>query len=131
MAHLARKDGEILGCLVSSTFDGRVYAMFSGFEYERIAGVPIYFALVYYHMVQFACEVGARSIEFGAAADEAKKLRGCVGYDQSLWIRGLIDTAERAIAEVPFEFSDPWQRAALLRTAEPAQLADLASTKAS
>ncbi|MFF7587936.1 GNAT family N-acetyltransferase [Kitasatospora purpeofusca] len=102
-AHLAERDGRILGCVVSSTYAGRVYALFPGFDYEQIAGLPVYFELAYYHLVEHAAAHGYHAVEYGPAADEAKNLRGCVAHRQALWIRGLDPAAERLVAELAAE----------------------------
>ncbi|MDH6223818.1 MULTISPECIES: GNAT family N-acetyltransferase [Streptomyces] len=99
-AHLAERDGRIVGCVVSSTYAGRVYALFPGFDYEQIAGLPVYFELAYYHLVEHAAAHGFHAVEYGPAADEAKHHRGCVAYRQALWIRGLTPQAERLLTEV-------------------------------
>jgi predicted N-acyltransferase len=99
-AHLAERDGEILGCIVSSTFAGRLYALFPGFDYARTEGLPLYFALCYYHLVEHAVATGLHAVEYGPAADEAKRLRGCVAYDQGLWIRGLDPASRDLVTEL-------------------------------
>jgi uncharacterized protein len=98
-AHLAERDGAIVGCVVCSSFSGRIYALFPGFDYEAIAGVPVYFALAYYHLVRHAVQMGLHAIEYGPAADQAKRLRGCVRYEQALWIRGVTPDARRVLAD--------------------------------
>lgn len=98
-AHLAERDGRIVGCIVSSTYAGRLYALFPGFDYEQTAGVPVYFELAYYHLVEHAVAHGYHAIEYGPAADEAKRHRGCVAYEQSLWIRGGTPQARRLLEE--------------------------------
>lgn len=89
--------------MVSSTYAGRVYALFPGFDYEQIAGLPVYFELAYYHLVEHAATHGYHAVEYGPAADEAKNLRGCVAHRQALWIRGLDPAAERLVAELAAE----------------------------
>ncbi len=106
-AHLAERDGRILGCVVSSTYAGRVYALFPGFDYARITGLPVYFELAYYHLVEHAAAHGFHAVEYGPAADEAKNLRGCVAHRQALWIRGLDPRAERLVAELSAEAAAP------------------------
>jgi hypothetical protein len=99
-AHLAERDGRVLGCIVSSTFAGRVYALFPGFDYDQIEGLPLYFALCYYHMVEHAVANGLHAVEYGPAADDAKRFRGCVAYEQGLWIRGLNRDSAALLAEL-------------------------------
>jgi uncharacterized protein len=88
-AHLAERAGRVVGCVVSSTYAGRLYGLFPGFSYKDIAGLPVYFALAYYHLVAFAAEHGISAIEYGPTADAAKRGRGCIAYGQGLWIKGL------------------------------------------
>lgn len=99
-AHLAEQDGRLVGCLVSSTYAGRIYALFPGFDYARITGVPLYFVLCYYRMVEHAVANGLHAVEYGPAADEAKRNRGCVAYSQGLWIRGLNPHSAALVAEL-------------------------------
>jgi uncharacterized protein len=98
--HYAERGGKVVGCVVSSTFAGRTYGLFPGFDYAAISGLPVYFALAYYHLVEFAISNGSRAIEYGPSADEAKRGRGCVAYRQGLWIKGLVPEAAACLTEL-------------------------------
>lgn len=74
---LASLDGELVGFMSALRFGDEVYCEQVGFDYERIAGVPVYFELVYYTFVQYAAENGVRSINYGTEALQAKLARGC------------------------------------------------------
>lgn len=97
--HVAERAGRMVGCVVTSRFRGRMYALFPGFDYQEIEEVPVYFVLAYYHLVTHASAHGLHAIEYGPEADDAKRRRGCTASDQSLWIKPLGPEAAVVIDE--------------------------------
>jgi hypothetical protein len=82
VATTASKDGELVACCVSIAKDGRLYAKYAGFDYERVGTRSgLYPAVVLWATVEAAYELGCRAVEFGVGAHEAKRIRGCASRE--------------------------------------------------
>ncbi len=77
-AYLGFVGDEIVGSCVVIRKEHRLLPKWAGFDYSKVGDRSgLYFALVLNAPVRDALAEGLRSVEFGAGAHEAKKLRGC------------------------------------------------------
>jgi hypothetical protein len=70
--------GRLVGVAAFYAWEDVLYARFSGFDEERVAGRFAYFNLIYYRALDLAAELGARAIHLGRGSYEAKLQRGAV-----------------------------------------------------
>ncbi|GGT16625.1 hypothetical protein GCM10010271_19390 [Streptomyces kurssanovii] len=80
----AERDGETLGFVLYLRSGDALFGRTAGFD-ERAKGV--YFALTYHETVRWSLANGVRSIWYGLAAYDAKKLRGCDLEPRHGWFR--------------------------------------------
>ncbi|MBF9336460.1 GNAT family N-acetyltransferase [Microbacterium lacticum] len=74
--------GEMIGFSLVAEFHDEWYAVRAGFDYDKQAGVPIYYEVVYYRLIELAGERGIKKIHYGMGSVEAKALRGCISTEQ-------------------------------------------------
>ncbi|MGW6215229.1 GNAT family N-acetyltransferase [Streptomyces sp. NPDC055109] len=87
LAATARLDGEIIGFALIVVHHDRWFAHRAGFDYAAQRGLPLYFELLYYHLVEAAARAGATVIHYGTGSGPAKTSRGCLGSRQYAYLR--------------------------------------------
>ncbi|MEW2165279.1 GNAT family N-acetyltransferase [Streptomyces sp. NPDC007084] len=87
LAATARLDGEIIGFALIVVHHDRWFAHRAGFDYTAQRGLPLYFELLFYHLVEAAAEAGATVIHYGTGSGTAKTSRGCLGSEQYAYVR--------------------------------------------
>ncbi|MER5876589.1 GNAT family N-acetyltransferase [Streptomyces sp. NPDC001910] len=87
LAATARLDGEIIGFALIVVHHDRWFAHRAGFDYAAQRGLPVYFELLYYHLVEAAARAGATVIHYGTGSGAAKTSRGCLGSRQYAYLR--------------------------------------------
>jgi predicted N-acyltransferase len=80
----AERAGETLGFVLYLRSGRALYGRTAGFD-DQVSGV--YFALTYHETVRWSLAHGVRSIWYGLAAYDAKKLRGCDLEPRRGWFR--------------------------------------------
>lgn len=83
-AIVARGDGQIRGFGLILRHNGHWYARQTGYDYayQRKSGLPLYFELIYYRLVEEAAAAGVTTIHYGLGSEETKRSRGCAATDQ-------------------------------------------------
>ncbi|HEY6798963.1 MAG TPA: GNAT family N-acetyltransferase [Kineosporiaceae bacterium] len=77
-AYLGRLDGDVVASCVVLRKGHRLLPKWAGFDYERIGDRSgVYFAMVLNSPVRDGYGEGLHTVEFGAGAYQAKRLRGC------------------------------------------------------
>lgn len=77
-AHLAFKGEEIVGSGVAIRQGKRLIVKWAGFDYEAVGERSgLYYSMVFNRPLRDAFAEGLDSLEMGAGADQAKRLRGC------------------------------------------------------
>ncbi|MFF9818672.1 GNAT family N-acetyltransferase [Streptomyces sp. NPDC014006] len=71
------------------------YARQTGYDYayQRRTGLPLYFELLYYRLVEEAAAAGVSTIHYGLGSTETKRSRGCAATDQHCHLLRLDRTA--------------------------------------
>ncbi|MFJ8765693.1 GNAT family N-acetyltransferase [Streptomyces clavifer] len=87
LAATARLDGEIIGFALIVVHGDRWFAHRAGFDYAAQRGLPLYFDLLFYHLVETAARAGATVIHYGTGSGAAKASRGCLGSGQYAYLR--------------------------------------------
>ncbi|MFH8409102.1 GNAT family N-acetyltransferase [Streptomyces sp. NPDC018019] len=83
-AIVARGDGQIRGFGLVLRHKGHWYARQTGYDYayQRKSGLPLYFELLYYRLVEEAAAAGVTTVHYGLGSEETKRSRGCAVTDQ-------------------------------------------------
>ncbi|MEV6766730.1 GNAT family N-acetyltransferase [Streptomyces sp. NPDC051105] len=83
-AIVARADGAIRGFGLILRHNHYWYARQSGFDYDyqRRSGLPLYFEILYYRLLEEAAAAGVTTICYGHGSEDTKRSRGCVATDQ-------------------------------------------------
>lgn len=81
--------GDMIGFSFVAEFHDEWYAVRAGFDYEKQSGVPLYYELVYYTLIDMADAHDIKKIHYGMGSVEAKALRGCVGTAQYGYVKVL------------------------------------------
>ncbi|GHH00379.1 GNAT family N-acetyltransferase [Streptomyces rubradiris] len=83
-AMVARADGEIRGFTLVLRHGTDWYARQTGYDYayQRSSGLPLYFELVYYRLLEEAAAAGVSTLHYGLGSTDTKRSRGCVAADQ-------------------------------------------------
>ncbi len=84
---LAEVDGQLAGFVLVFRFRSELYARQVGFDYDRKGTLPLYFGLVYYHLVEFAHRTGARRIFYSTGSPTVKLSRGCEPIGQTGYLK--------------------------------------------
>ncbi|MFC9245467.1 GNAT family N-acetyltransferase [Streptomyces sp. NPDC057136] len=87
LAATARLDGEIIGFALIVVHHDRWFAHRAGFDYAAQRRLPLYFELLFYHLVEAAARAGATVIHYGTGSGAAKTSRGCLGSGQYAYLR--------------------------------------------
>ena len=85
--HVARRDGRIVGFIVSVLDGDTALAYHIGFDRQAAGeGVPVYLRLLHASLAR-AIETGARRVSFGRTALEPKARLGCKPEETIVWAR--------------------------------------------
>ncbi|MEE6258680.1 GNAT family N-acetyltransferase [Plantactinospora sonchi] len=87
----AYADGGLRGFVLVLAHADQWYCRQAGFDYpyQRRTRLPLYFELLFYHLVAEAAGAGVTTIHYGLGSTEAKRSRGCHVTDQRCWLRTL------------------------------------------
>ncbi len=85
----ARLSGRTVGSLLAIRWRDEIYARTVGFDYEAIGTLPVYFGLLFYHLVAYAQAEGVRVISYATGTQDAKRRRGCVPIPQYAYVKPL------------------------------------------
>lgn len=82
-------DGRVRAFGLVLRHQDRWYVRQCGFDYEfqEATGLPLYFELLYYRLVEAASAAGVTALHYGLGSVDAKQSRGCVVSDQHCFIR--------------------------------------------
>jgi len=85
--HVARKDGDIVGFIVSLKDNDTLFAYHIGFDRTLVdSGIPVYLRLLHCSLAH-AIELGCRRVSFGRTALEPKARMGCKPEKTFIWAR--------------------------------------------
>ena len=82
----ARLDGELCGFGLVLRHHDHWYVYRCGFDYAVKGDLPIYFEMLYYHLIEAASAAGASVIHYGTGSAEAKRSRGCLTTSQYAFV---------------------------------------------
>jgi uncharacterized protein len=82
----ARLDGELCGFGLVLRHHDHWYVYRCGFDYAVKGDLPIYFEMLYYHLIEAASAAGASVIHYGTGSAEAKRSRGCLTTRQYAFV---------------------------------------------
>lgn len=100
VALTAEHDGTIRGFVVALHWQDALVLRGAGFDYEFKGKLPLYYGLVFYHVVDYALARGMRRVFYSIEATQAKRSRGCRIVDEYAMVRGLDDEASDALCQV-------------------------------
>ena len=82
-------DGQLAGFVALVRWRDHLHAREAGFDYERLAGLPAYFGIMFYQVIELACRTGAVAIDYGTGSIATKVSRGCEAIDLYGYVRCL------------------------------------------
>jgi hypothetical protein len=85
----ASMNGRTVGSLLAIRWRDELYARTVGFDYDATDGVPVYFGLLFYFLVDHAQRHGIRSLFYATGTEDAKRRRGCRLLRQYAYIKPL------------------------------------------
>ncbi|MEV7420660.1 GNAT family N-acetyltransferase [Streptomyces sp. NPDC089919] len=71
-------DGVLRGFSLVVRRGDRLYVRQTGYDYDWLGKLPLYFALCFYEPVEHAGRTGATTLDYAVATEQAKVSRGCV-----------------------------------------------------
>jgi predicted N-acyltransferase len=74
---LGRAGGDVRGFVLLLRHRDQWYLRQCGFDHAYLGKVPLYFELLFYHLVTRAPVAGVSAIQYGVGSEEAKVSRGC------------------------------------------------------
>ncbi|GGV01254.1 hypothetical protein GCM10010495_10370 [Kitasatospora herbaricolor] len=83
---LAVADGTVQGFGLQLRHGDQWYAHRAGFDYDFQGRLPLYYEVLYYHLVQQAPAHGVSVIHYGLGSEEAKRSRGCRATTQRCYV---------------------------------------------
>ena len=86
---LAKLGDQTVGSLLFFTRDNELYPRTVGFDYEAIGKLPVYFGMLFYHLVSRAQATGIQQIHYSTGSEDAKRRRGCRLVRQFAYLRAL------------------------------------------
>ncbi|MEV4628240.1 GNAT family N-acetyltransferase [Micromonospora sp. NPDC049523] len=107
---LLRDTSGIVGFSSLVPWDGDLYVLDYGLDYDRAGAHAEYFQLVYYEPLRIAAAAGLQRVQLGKSALQAKRLRGAVVTP--LWTLFADDTPPTA-AEIDLWNAEQWQHLGL------------------
>ena len=100
VALTAEQGGKIRGYVIAIRWDDALILRSAGFDYEFKGKLPLYYGLVFYHVVDYALAFSVRQVFYSIESTEAKKSRGCRIVDEYGMALGLDDQAAVALRSV-------------------------------
>jgi predicted N-acyltransferase len=94
---LAGIDDRTVGSLLMMRWRDELYARTAGFDYPAIEGLPVYFGLLFYHLVGYASRTGVHTIHYSIGSADAKRRRGCRLVRQHAYLKALDTTLHREL----------------------------------
>jgi uncharacterized protein len=82
----ARLDGELCGFALVLRHHDHWYVYRCGFDYAVKGDLPVYFEVLFYHLIEAASAAGAAVIHYGTGSAEAKRSRGCLTTRQHAFV---------------------------------------------
>lgn len=85
----AEAGGRVRAFVVVVRWRDELYLRQAGFDYGFQGRLPLYFGLVFYHVVQYAIAHGFRTVYYSIESERAKASRGCRMVPQIGYVRAL------------------------------------------
>ncbi len=98
VALTAEQGGRIRGFVVAVHWDDTLTLRQAGFDYEFKGKLPLYYGLIFYHVVRYALSHGIRQVYYSIESAQAKASRGCRIVPQLAMIKGLDGPAEAELS---------------------------------
>jgi predicted N-acyltransferase len=100
VALTAEQGGKIRAFVVGMRWQDALILRSAGFDYEFQGKLPLYYGLIFYHVVSYALASAIRQVFYSIESTQAKASRGCRIIDQYGMVRGLGDQATAALRQV-------------------------------
>ncbi|WP_369173050.1 GNAT family N-acetyltransferase [Streptomyces sp. R28] len=83
-AMVAHAEGEVRGFGLILRHGDQWYARQTGYDYayQERTGLPLYFEVLYYRLLEEAADAGVRALHYGLGSVQAKRSRGCTATEQ-------------------------------------------------
>ncbi|MFJ6796908.1 peptidogalycan biosysnthesis protein [Streptomyces sp. NPDC091268] len=91
-------DGVLRGFSAFVHRGSRLYLRQTGYDYDWLGKLPLYFALVFYAPIEYAGRVGATALDYAVESERTKASRGCT-LEQRYGYLKLFDVRQQAALE--------------------------------
>lgn len=100
MTLTAEQDDKIRGYVIAVRWRDALILRSAGFDYAFNGKLPIYYGLLFYHVVDYALANGIRQVYYSIESTEAKQSRGCRIIEEYGMACGLDDQAAAALRQM-------------------------------
>jgi predicted N-acyltransferase len=97
--------GAVVGFAVFARWRDELYPLNVGFDYAAVAGLPVYFELLFYAAVDYAAGQRVRIIDYGCGALPGKLHRGCRLSGRVGYLRCLDPSVQRELLAATTELA--------------------------
>ncbi|GGW37574.1 peptidogalycan biosysnthesis protein [Streptomyces xantholiticus] len=91
-------DGVLRGFSALVHRGSRLYMRQTGYDYDWLGKIPLYFALVFYAPIEYASRVGATTVDYAVESEQTKLSRGCTLEQRHGYLK-LFDVRRQAELE--------------------------------
>ncbi|MFF3958339.1 GNAT family N-acetyltransferase [Streptomyces sp. NPDC001890] len=92
--------GDPIGTLAFLQWRDEFYVREIGFDYDRLDGLPLYFEISFYRMIEEALARGVRLIDYTIEQEATKRSRGCRQSMRYAYVKCLDPAGQKDIAEL-------------------------------
>lgn len=85
----ARIGDQAVGSVLLFRHADEIFVRTTGFDYELANGLPVYFGLMFYYLVEYAQSVGVRKIHYSTGSAKEKQSRGCEMVRQLAYVKAF------------------------------------------
>jgi uncharacterized protein len=85
----AEAGGRVRAFVVVVPWHDELFLRQAGFDYAFQGRLPLYFGLVFYHVIEYAIAHGIRTVYYSIESERAKASRGCRLVPQIAYVRAL------------------------------------------
>ncbi|MFF3941730.1 GNAT family N-acetyltransferase [Streptomyces phaeofaciens] len=92
--------GTPIGTLAFLQWRDEFYVREIGFDYDRLDGLPLYFEISFYRMIEEALARGVRLIDYTIEQEATKRSRGCRQSMKYAYVKCLDPEGQKNVAEI-------------------------------
>ncbi|MFG2754772.1 peptidogalycan biosysnthesis protein [Streptomyces xanthophaeus] len=91
-------DGALRGFSVFVHRGSKLFLRQTGYDYDWLGKLPLYFEMIFYRPIEFAGSVGATAVDYAVESEQTKLSRGCTLEQRHGYVK-LFDAQHQAVLE--------------------------------